>query len=153
AYGGWLLINSFIHYMRFLDLGMSGGTMKYGAAAVERGDDEALAEVLNTSAAMFLVMASLCACGVLGLTVFLPRLYPAVASGQTITILALGTAITLDLLFRPFSGTLRMRSLFFIHDGIEICVYSIFKLGLVLYFAHNHALSYRVLAFLTLGET
>ena len=36
GYGGWLLINSFIGYMRFLDLGATTGTVKFAAGALER---------------------------------------------------------------------------------------------------------------------
>lgn len=153
SYGGWLLINSFVQYMRFLDMGMSIGTMKYGAAAVEREDDKALGRVLDTSSAIFCVMGTIGVIAAVGLTQLLPRLYPVVASGQGIAILALGCAISLDLLFRPFSATLRMRSLFFIHDGIEFLTYSIFKLGLLLHFAYSGRLSYKTLALLTLAET
>ena len=54
SYGGWLLINSFIGYMRFLDLGATTGTVKFAAGAYERDDKEDLAAALNTSAAIFM---------------------------------------------------------------------------------------------------
>lgn len=153
AYGGWLLLNSFMQYMRFLDLGTSAGTMKYGAAAHEQGDGTGLKKVLDTSAAIFVAIAMTTAIATVLLTVLLPHIYPTIANGQATAILALGAAVAIDLGFRPFAATLRMRSLFFVHDGIEIVSYTVFKLGLVLYFAYHGGLSYRLLAFLTLGET
>jgi O-antigen/teichoic acid export membrane protein len=152
-YGGWLLINSFISYMRFLDLGTSSGTVKFAAGAHERGDDSDLRRVFDTSTAMFLVLGALAFVATLGLTLLLPRLYPTIAGDQGTTILLLGLGMTIDMCLRPFAAALRMRSLFFVYDALEIVTYSIFKLGLVLYFAYGPGLSYRVLAFLTLGET
>lgn len=152
AYGGWLLINSFISYMRLLDLGTSAGTVKYGAGALERGDEADLARVFNTTQAIFLSVALLSLIGTLALMGILPRVYP-VTAGETLTILTLGAAMAIDLCMRTFAAALRSRSLFFVYDSIEIVAYVIFKLGLVLYFASRHELSYRVLSTLTLGET
>jgi O-antigen/teichoic acid export membrane protein len=153
GYGGWLLITSFISYMRLLDLGTSAGTIKYGAGAQERGDTKGLASVMNTSAAIFLGIGVAATAITLGLTVLFRHVYPEVAGGQTFTILTLGGAMVIDLCLRPFTATLRMRSLHFVHDTIEIGSYAVFKLGFVLYFAYAQLLSYRVLALLTLGET
>lgn len=155
GYGGWLLITSFISYMRLLDMGTSAGTVKFGAGAYQRGDDADLLRVMNTSAAMFLSIGGTAAVATLGLTYLFRALYPSFAGDDatTVTILTLGGAMVVDLCLRPFSATLRMRSLHFIHDTIETCTYLIFKLGLVLYCAYSHLLSYRVLALLTLGET
>jgi len=152
-YGGWLLINSFISYMRFLDLGTSSGTVKFAAGANERGDAADLRRVFDTSTAMFLVLGALALGATLGLAFTLPRLYPTIAGDQATTILVLGIGMTVDMCLRPFAAALRMRSLFFVYDALEIVTYSIFKLGLVLYYAYGPGLSYRVLAFLTLGET
>jgi O-antigen/teichoic acid export membrane protein len=153
AYGGWLLINSFIGYMRMLDLGTSAGTVKFGAGAEGRGDAKDLARVVDTSAAIFALLAMLALLTTFALTRILPGLYPSIATDQTPTIMMLGCAMVVELSFRPFIAALRMRSLFWVHDGVEICTYAVFKLGLVLYFAYRHELSYRVLALLTLGET
>ncbi|MBX3210611.1 MAG: lipopolysaccharide biosynthesis protein [Labilithrix sp.] len=152
AYGGWLLINSLISYMRFLDLGTSAGTVKFGAGAHERGDWKDLARVLDTSAAVFGVLGLIALAGTLAMAWTVPRLYPNVAAGETVAILTLGGAIALDLTFRSFSATIRMRSLHFVHDAIEIVSYAIFKLGLVLYFAYTRTLTYGLLAILTLAE-
>lgn len=153
AYGGWLLINSFISYLRLLDLGAGAGLIKFGAGAYERDDKEDLARVLNTAGAIFIGIGALTLIATGVLTGVLPRLYPAVAENQEGTILMLGGALAIDLGLRPFAGGLRMRSLHFIYEVVEICTYSTFKLGLVLWFAHKHELNYRVLALLTLGET
>ena len=153
GYGGWLLITSFIGYMRLLDLGTSAGTVKFGAGAQERGDSADLARVMNTSAAVFLAIGGAAVLVTLGLTVLFSAIYPSVGASQNATILMLGGAMVIDLCFRPFSAALRMRSLYFVHDAIELSTYVVFKLGLVLYCAYNHLLSYRVLALLTLGET
>jgi len=153
AYGGWLLINSFISYLRLLDLGTSAGTVKYGAGAEGRGDAVDLSKVMNTSAAIFACLATTALVVTLALTRVLPHLFPAVATGQTLTILVLGAAMVLELSSRPFVAALRMRSMHWIHDAAEICTYTVFKLGLVLYFAYRRELSYHVLALLTLGET
>jgi len=151
-YGGWLLINSFIAYMRMLDLGTSTGTVKYGAGAHGRGDRADLARVLDTSTAMFLAVAALAAVVTALLAWVIPRAYP-IAEGQESTILLLGGAMVLELAFRPFSAALRMRSLHFVYDSIEIGTYLTFKLGLVLFFAWRGELTYHVLALLTFGET
>lgn len=154
GYGGWLLITSFISYMRLLDMGTSAGTVKFGAGAYQRGDEADLLRVMNTSWAMFLSIGVVAAIASLGLTGIFRALYPGFASSETtVTILTLGGAMVVDLCLRPFGATLRMRSLHFIHDAIEASTYLVFKLGLVLYCAYSHLLSYRVLALLTLGET
>lgn len=151
AYGGWLLINSFVGYMRLLDQGTSTGTMKYGAGAYERGDERDLRRVFDTTSAIFLfvgLVAGLCA---FGLATILPRFYPSILSDASSTILLLGVAMAIDLGVRTYPAALRTRSFFFVPDGVEILTYSIFKLGLTLYLART--LSYHVLALLTLGET
>lgn len=153
AYGGWLLINSFIGYMRLLDLGTSAGTIKYGAGAEGRGDTADLAKVMNTSAAIFTFLAATALLTTLALTRVLPRVYPTIATDQGPTILMLGGAMVIELAARPFIATLRMRSMHWIHDVAEILSYSVFKLGFVLYLGYRQELSYRVLALLTLGET
>ncbi len=153
GYGGWLLINSFMGYMKFLDLGASSGTVKFGAGAEGRGDQKDLARVLDTSAAIFVLIAAISLIATVVLVGVLPRLYPNVAAGEGLTILTLGGAISIDFCFRPFAATLRMRSLFYVYDAIEIFTYAVFKLGLVVWFAYDHGLSYRVLSLLTLGET
>jgi O-antigen/teichoic acid export membrane protein len=151
-YGGWLLINSFIGYLRMLDLGTSAGTVKYGAGAHARGDQANLKKILDTSTAMFLGLALLGALATLVLAVVLPAAFPTVLAHEGMTVAILGAAAVLDLAFRPFSAALRMRSFYFVHDAMETVCYCIFKLGLVLYFAYSHELDYRVLALLTLGE-
>jgi O-antigen/teichoic acid export membrane protein len=153
GYGGWLLINSFMGYMKLLDLGASSGTVKFAAGAEGRGDATDLRRVLDTSSAIFTGIAAVALIATVALLGVLPRLYPNVAEGQSLTILMLGGAIAIDFAFRPFAATLRMRSLFYVYDSIEIGTYSVFKLGLVIWFAYRMALSYRVLALLTLGET
>jgi O-antigen/teichoic acid export membrane protein len=102
---------------------------------------------------MFLTLGALAFVATLGLTLLLPLVYPTIAADQGTTILLLGLGMTVDMCLRPFAAALRMRSLFFVYDALEILTYSIFKLGLVLYFAYGPGLSYRVLALLTLGET
>lgn len=152
AYGGWLLVNSFIGYVRLLDLGTSVGTIKYGAGAHARGDMRDLARVLDTSAALFAGIGALAMLVTICLASALPWLYPTILGDQGLTILVLGAAVAVDLSLRPFAATLRMRSLYFVCDAIEIGTYAVFKLGLVLYFAHERTLSYRVLALITLSE-
>jgi O-antigen/teichoic acid export membrane protein len=153
AYGGWLLINSFISYLRLLDLGTSAGTVKYGAGAEGRGDPIDLAKVMNTSAAIFTCLATAALLMTLALTRILPHFFPTIASGHALTIVTLGAAIVFELGSRPFVAALRMRSMHWIHDATELCTYSVFKLALVVYFAYRRELSYQVLALLTLGET
>ena len=151
-YGGWLLINSFIGYLRMLDLGTSAGTMKFGAGAYKRGDQADLRRVLDTSTAMFLGLAGLALVATAALALVLPIVFPEIAGGERSTILILGAAMALDLAFRPFSASLRMRSFYFVHDVMETICYCVFKLALVLYFAYSRELDYRVLELLTLGE-
>jgi len=153
AYGGWLLINSFIGYMRFLDLGATTGTVKFAAGAHERGDKEDLASALNTSSAIFTAVGLTALIGTLLLIGILPRLYPSIASDQRNVILMLGGAVAIEMFFRPFVATLRMRSLYYVYDIIEIGTYTTFKFGLVIYCAYTRGLSYQTLAFLTLSET
>lgn len=153
AYGGWLLVNSFIGYMRLLDLGTSAGTVKYGAGAEGRGDAKDLARIMSTSSAIFALLALLALLTTLALTRILPRLYPNVATDQAPTILMLGGAMVIELSFRPFGAALRIRSMHWVHDAVEIGTYSVFKLGLVLWLSHRGELSYPTLALLTLGET
>lgn len=153
GYGGWLLINSFIGYMRFLDLGATTGTVKFAAGALKRDDKDDLAAVLNTSAAIFMTVGAVAMLATLALVGILPRLYPSIATDQMGVILMLGGAMTIEMAFRPFVATLRMRSLYFLYDAIEIGTYSIFKFALVIYLAHSTGLSYKTLAFLTLAET
>jgi O-antigen/teichoic acid export membrane protein len=152
AYGGWLLVTSMVLYIRMLDLGVSTGAMKYGAGAEGRGDESDLTRVFNTTAAVFLTVGAAAVVITLALTVILPRAYPGVLAGQGVTILILGSAVAIDLGFRTYASALRARSLFFVNDLVETITYSIFKLGLVLYFA-SHGLSYRILALLTLAES
>jgi O-antigen/teichoic acid export membrane protein len=139
--------------MRFLDLGATTGTVKFAAGAQERGDKDDLAAVLNTSAAIFMGIGAAAMIGTLLLIGLLPRLYPTIASDQVSVILMLGGAVTTELAFRPFVATLRMRSLYYVYDAIEIGTYSTFKFGLVIYCAYTTGLSYRTLALLTLSET
>jgi O-antigen/teichoic acid export membrane protein len=153
AYGGWLLINSFISYMRLLDLGTSAGTVKYGAGAEGRGDAGDLADVMNTSAAIFTCLGTTALLTTLALTRVLPHFFPTIASGHTFTIVTLGAAMVIELGARPFVAALRMRSMHWIHDAAEVCTYSVFKLGFLVYFAYRRELSYEVLALLTLAET
>ena len=75
-YGGWLLINSFIGYLRMLDLGTSAGTVKFGAGAHARGDQTDLRRVLDTSTAMFLGIAGLAAVATAILALVLPFAFP-----------------------------------------------------------------------------
>jgi O-antigen/teichoic acid export membrane protein len=152
-YGGWLLINSFISYMRFLDLGTSAGTVKYGAGALERGDEGDLRKVLNSTSAIFATVGTLALIGSIGLAFVLPRVYPTIAGDQSGTILMLGAALAFDLYTRIFAASLRIRSLFFVYDTVEVVAFLIFKLGLLLYFAYRDGLSYTLLAILTLAET
>ncbi|AKU98443.1 polysaccharide biosynthesis family protein [Labilithrix luteola] len=127
--------------------------MKYGAGAEGRGDAGDLANVMNTSAAIFTCLAATALLTTLALTRVLPHFFPTIASGHTFTIVTLGAAMVFELGSRPFVAALRMRSMHWIHDTAEICTYSVFKLGLVVYFAYRRELSYEVLALLTLGET
>jgi O-antigen/teichoic acid export membrane protein len=151
-YGGWLLINSFIGYLRMLDLGTSAGTVKFGAGAHARGDQRELRGILDTSTAMFLGIAGLAAVATVVLALVLPVAFPTMLAHERLTILTLGGAGVLDLAFRPFSASLRLRSFYFVHDAMETICYCVFKLGLVLYFAYSKQLDYEVLALLTLGE-
>jgi O-antigen/teichoic acid export membrane protein len=153
AYGGWLLINSFVGYMKLLDLGTSGGTVKYGAGAHDRGDAADLRRVFDTSTAMFLSVAILTLVVTGGLSVALPRFYPGAIANQSEAIAILGVATAIDLGFRPYAAALRMRSLHFIYDAIEIATFGVFKLGLLLYYAYRGTLDYHVLAVLTFAET
>ncbi len=151
AYGGWLLMNAFISYLRLLDQGTPAGAMKYGAGALDRGDTVELARIFNTTAAAFGVVGILAGVVSVAFSFVLPHAYASILSGQGATIALLGGAMALDLLFRTYGAALRTRSLFLVYDGIELITYVIFKLGLVLYF--RHTLSYRVLAYITLAET
>jgi O-antigen/teichoic acid export membrane protein len=150
-YGGWLLINSFIGYLRMLDLGTSAGTVKFGAGAHARGDQADLRRVIDTSTAMFLGIAGLAAIATAILALVLPIAFKILAHERA-TIAIMGAAAVLDLAFRPFSASLRLRSFYFVHDAMETICYCVFKLGLVLYFAYAKELDYRMLALLTLGE-
>lgn len=150
-YGGWLLMNAFVSYLRLLDQGAPMGAMKYGAGALSRNDEVDLARIFNTTSAVFTVIGVLAAVASLAFSAVLPHVYTSILAGQATTIITLGGAMTLDLAFRTYGVALRTKSLFLVYDGIEIVTYSIFKLGLVLYFRHD--LNYRVLAFIMLGET
>src|ERR1700760_1320370 len=81
-YGGWLLINSFIGYLRMLDLGTSAGPGKVGAGAHARGDQGDLRKILDTSTAMFLGIAGLAAIGTLILAIVLPVAFPTVLAHE-----------------------------------------------------------------------
>lgn len=153
AYGGWLLLNAFIGYLRFVDLGSTAGTVKYGAGARERKDESALRAVLDTSAAIFVVAAAFVLLGTLALVRLLPVLYPSAGGSHNLAIWLLGLALTVDMLFRPAVAALRIRLLYWLHDATEIATTVIFKFALVLYFAYSRGLSYELLATLTLAET
>jgi O-antigen/teichoic acid export membrane protein len=153
AYGGWLLMNSFIGYMKLLDLGATAGTVKFGSGALARNDDEDVARVMRTSSTIFVCVACVTLVAGLVLALVLPQIYPNVLPNAFETIFILGVTMAIDLGFRPFAAALRMRSLFFVYDGFELLTYSIFKLGLLLYFAHEKKLDYRTLALLNLAET
>ncbi|MFN7984382.1 MAG: polysaccharide biosynthesis C-terminal domain-containing protein [Vicinamibacterales bacterium] len=153
AYGGWLLLNSFIVYLRFLDLGNTAGTVKYGAGALGRGDAAEVRATLNTSAAIFTTCGIVTALATLAIARVLPTMYPSFASNHTNAILALGGAMALEMLFRPFVAAIRIRLLYWVYDLAEIITYLIFKFGLVFYFAQTRGLTYELLAYLTLCET
>lgn len=153
GYGGWLLINSFIGYMRALDLGATTGTVKYAAGAYERGDKDDLSSIMNTSAAIFTAVGAAAGVGILALVAILPRLYPSIVADQTNVIVMMGAAVAIELLFRPFVATLRMRSLYYVYDAIAIGTYLVFKFGIVLYWALSGSLSYQTLGAVTLTET
>jgi O-antigen/teichoic acid export membrane protein len=153
GYGGWLLLNSFIGYLRFLDLGTSASTIKFGAGASARGDARGLAAVIDSSAALFASAGVTAMIVTVGLAFLLPWLFAPLTTEHAATILVLGAALAIELAFRPFAAALRMRSLYFVHDAVEVGTYLVFKLLLVLRFARAGALSYRVLALLTLGES
>lgn len=153
GYGGWLLMVSFISYMRLLDLGTSGGTVKYSAGAIERGDEADLRRVINATSAIFLTAGSVALIGALVLTRVLPRLYPNILGEQATPILLVGVSMAIDLASRTFSATLRAKSLHFVYDSFEILTVGFFKTFLVWYFAYHGGLSYRLLAWLTLIET
>jgi len=151
AYGGWLLMNSVVGYLRLLDQGTSTGTMKLGAGALARHDQPEVRRVFSTSSAMFMGAGALALLGAVALALMLPRYYPGIVGDNRGPIFILGLATALDLLFRVFPASLRARSLFAVVDGIEIVTYSVFKLGLVLYLSQS--LSYTVLSWLVLAET
>lgn len=151
AYGGWLLMNSVVGYLRLLDQGTSTGTMKLGAGALARHDQVETRRVFSTSAAMFAGAGVLALLGSAVLALALPRYYQGIVGDNQWPIFILGLATALDLLLRVFPSSLRARSLFAVVDGIEIVTYSIFKLGLVLYLSQS--LSYTVLSWLVLAET
>jgi O-antigen/teichoic acid export membrane protein len=150
AYGGWLLMNSIIGYMRLLDGGTSAGAIKHGAGALAQGDDVEVGRVFDTTAAVFAVtgIGALLLGGVLSWGA--PRFYSGILGGQGGPIFMLGVAMAIDLFFRVYAAALRTRSLYVVCDSVEIVTYSFFKLGLILYFSSS--LSYRVLAYITLGE-
>jgi O-antigen/teichoic acid export membrane protein len=151
-YAIWLLLNSIIGYMRMLDLGASSGTVKYGAGALERGDQADLARVFNTTAAIFIIVGIVALLCTGGLMFGLPWVYPRLLSDQNLTILVLGLAVSVDLLCQTYAAGLRTRSYFFVTDSIEILTYSVFKFGLLLYFARS-GLSCLLLGKLALAET
>ena len=151
-YGIWLLTLSFVGQLRILDLGMSTGCMKFSASALASSDRTQLRRVFNTSATIFTVAGSLALAGTLVLMFALPRLYPAMLGDLQGVIAVLGVALALDFFFRPYAASLRARSLFFVYDGVEIVTYTIFKLGLVLYFSYL-GMSLWWLCLLTLAET
>ena len=151
AYGGWLLVASVMAYIRMLDLGISTGAIKFGAGAEGRGSDQDLARVFNTASALFILVGTAALALTLVMTVVLPRIYPVVLTGHVSTIFLLGAAVSVDLGFRTYGAALRARSLFFVPELVEIVSYSVFKLGLVLYFAST-GLSYEILASLVLFE-
>jgi O-antigen/teichoic acid export membrane protein len=150
--GGWQLMLSFVSYMKLLDLGTSAGTMKYGAGAIARGDEADLRKILNSTSAIFLSVGAMAAVGTAFLAFLLPRLYPNVGP-DPLTIIMLGVAVSIDLMTRTFATSLRMRSLFFVNDGLEIVNFVIFRLGALIYFAHHGGLSYRLLGVLTMTDT
>jgi O-antigen/teichoic acid export membrane protein len=152
-YGGWLLINSVVSFMRYLDLGTSAGTMKYAAGALERGDERDLAKLMNSTSAIFASIGTLALIGSFVLSYVLPRVYPTIAGDASSAIFLLGAALAVDFFSRTFAAALRARSLFFINDGIEIITFAVFKLGLLLYYAYHGGLSYKLLGTLTLAET
>ncbi len=151
AYGGWLLMNSVVSYMRLLDQGTSTGTMKLAAGAFARNADAEVSRIFNTSAAMFIVAGLLALLGSASLALVLPNLYAGIIGTDPAPVFILGLATAIDLLLRVFPSSLRAKSLFVLVDGIEIVTYSVFKLGLVLYLSQS--LSYTVLSLLVLGES
>ncbi|HVH43459.1 MAG TPA: polysaccharide biosynthesis C-terminal domain-containing protein [Labilithrix sp.] len=150
--GGWQLMLSFVSYMKFLDLGTSAGTVKYGAGALARGDEEDLRKVVNSTTAIFLGVGTLSTIGTLILAVILPRIYSDVGL-DPVTIVMLGAALAIDLLSRTFAAALRTRSLFFVCDSVEILTFVVFRLGFLIYFAHHGGLTYRLLGTLVLLDT
>ena len=150
-YGGWLLLNSVVGYLRLLDQGTSVGTMRLGAAALARRDDKEAAKVFDTTAGLFLAAGTIALILTALLAVLIPRVYGASVGYDAVPIICLGLASAIDLGLRVYPAGLRTKSLFVHVEGVEIITFLIFKFGLVLYYANT--LSYRTLAILTLGET
>jgi O-antigen/teichoic acid export membrane protein len=151
AYGGWLLMNSIIGYMRLLDAGTSAGAIKHGAGALAKNNEPELRNVFDTASAVFALtgVGALLVGAVLALVA--PRFYSTILSGQGGPIMMLAGGMAIDLCFRVYGSALRTRSLYVVCDTVELITYAIFKLGLILYF--RHSLSYRVLAYITIGES
>lgn len=151
GYGGWLLLNSVIGYLRLLDQGTSVGSMRLGAAALARNDDQEAAKVFDTTAGLFLAAGIIALIVTALMALLLPQIYGSSVGYDAVPIIALGLASAIDLGLRVYPAGLRTKSLFVHVEGIEIITFLIFKFGLVLYYASS--LSYRMLAILTLGET
>lgn len=150
-YGGWLLLNSVVGYLRLLDQGTSVGTMRLGAAALARRDDKEAAKIFDTTAGLFLAAGVAALLFTAVLAALIPYVYGPTVGYDTVPIICLGLASAIDLGLRVYPAGLRTKSLFVHVEGVEIVTFLIFKFGLVLYYASS--LSYRMLAILTLGET
>jgi len=150
-YGIWLLVTAFVGHMRILELGMTSGCMKYSAGSYERGDAASLNRVFSSSLAIFVGVSLLALGATFVMAAVLPGLFPEMLAGTYGVIITLGLSVVVDLFFRPYAASMRARSYFFVYDGTETLTYLIFKLGLVLYFAHQ-GLSLLTLSLITLGE-
>ncbi|HYF50386.1 MAG TPA: polysaccharide biosynthesis C-terminal domain-containing protein [Planctomycetota bacterium] len=150
-YGIWLLVTSFVGHMRILELGMTSGCMKYSSGSYERNDAETLQRVFSSSVAIFSGVALLVLGATFVMSAVLPGFFPDLLSGTHSVIIVLGLSVVVDMFFRPYAASLRARSYFFVYDGMETLTYLVFKLGLVLYFAHI-GLSLLTLSLITLGE-
>ena len=101
-YGGWLLLNSVVGYLRLLDQGTSVGTMRLGAAALARRDDRETAKVFDTTAGLFLSAGAIALLLTALLAVLIPRVYGASVGYDTLPLICLGLASAIDLGLRVY---------------------------------------------------
>ncbi len=143
GYGVWVLVQSTVSYMYFMDLGMRTTVVRFSAKAQARGDDAEVSQVVSAALVIRLATAAVILLIALGLTLALPHLFAIPAEYLTTARVALLlSALTLSstLVFSVFSAVLSGLGRFDLLGLLELAQVICTSLGLVPVILHGYGL-------------